>query len=52
MSSEVSIKKNDICDETIRSILESVVFQNDSDYKLMSYQVLRDRVILTYEESP
>jgi hypothetical protein len=50
MSASVKIEKTGDCDATIEEILASVKFQNAHGNKLVSYQNLSDRVILTYEE--
>ena len=50
MAASVTIEKTGDSDATIEEILTSVKFQNSHGNKLVSYQNLSDRVILTYGE--
>jgi hypothetical protein len=37
------------CDESLRSVLENILFCNKNGYKLVSYEIKTNEVVLNYE---
>jgi hypothetical protein len=50
MATSVTVEKTVNRDETIEEILKSIKFKNSHGNRLVSYENLNDKVILTYED--
>jgi hypothetical protein len=37
------------CDETLKLVLQNIVFCNQNGYKLVTYEIKPDEVVLNYE---